>query len=42
MGAGGGGCMLVICPDKEEEVKTTILKSGGKPYILDIFHYDMN
>ncbi|MHA1299690.1 MAG: mevalonate kinase family protein [Candidatus Helarchaeota archaeon] len=40
MGAGGGGCMEAICPNKQLEVKKSIEKAGGLPWIFEIFHYD--
>jgi len=39
MGAGGGGCMLAICPGKQQEVVNAIENAGGKAWIFDIFHY---
>ncbi|MHA1150910.1 MAG: mevalonate kinase family protein [Promethearchaeota archaeon] len=39
MGAGGGGCMLAICPGKQEEVVKAIENVGGKAWIFDIFNY---
>jgi mevalonate kinase len=39
MGAGGGGCMLAICPGKQTEVAKAIEKVGGRSWIFDIFHY---
>jgi mevalonate kinase len=39
MGAGGGGCMLAICPDKQKEVAQAIKEVGGRSWIFDIFHY---
>ncbi len=39
MGAGGGGCMLAICPGKQEEVAKAIEDAGGRAWIFDIFNY---
>jgi len=39
MGAGGGGCMLAICPGKQDEVAKAIEEAGGRSWIFDIFHY---
>ena len=39
MGAGGGGCMLAICPGKQEEVVQAIEEAGGRAWIFDIFNY---
>ncbi|TFG02929.1 MAG: hypothetical protein EU539_12700 [Promethearchaeota archaeon] len=39
MGAGGGGCMLAICPGKQEEVAGAIERAGGRSWIFDIFNY---
>ncbi len=39
MGAGGGGCMLAICPGKQNEVAKAIEDAGGRSWIFDIFNY---
>ena len=39
MGAGGGGCMLAICPGKQKEVAKAIEDAGGRSWIFDIFNY---
>ncbi len=39
MGAGGGGCMVAICPDKQIEVAKIIEENGGRAWIYDIFFY---
>jgi mevalonate kinase len=39
MGAGGGGCMLAICPGKQEEVSKAITNSGGRSCICQPFNY---
>ena len=39
MGAGGGGCMLAICPEKQEEVAKAIEDAGGRSWIFKIFNY---
>ncbi len=37
MGAGGGGCMLAICPGKQKQVARAIEKAGGRAWIFEIF-----
>jgi mevalonate kinase len=39
MGAGGGGCMLAICPGKQQEVAKAIEDIGGRSWIFNIFNY---
>ncbi|MHA1727809.1 MAG: mevalonate kinase [Promethearchaeota archaeon] len=39
MGAGGGGCMVAVCPGKQKEVAEAINESGGKAWIFNIFTY---
>jgi len=39
MGAGGGGCMLAICPGRQEEVAKAIEGVGGKAWVFEIFSY---
>lgn len=39
MGAGGGGCMVAICPGYQKEVAAAIEKAGGRSWIFDIFNY---
>lgn len=39
MGAGGGGCMLAICPGKQKEVAQAIENAGGRAWIFDIYNY---
>ena len=39
MGAGGGGCMLAICPGKQKDVAKAIEETGGRSWIFDIFNY---
>jgi len=39
MGAGGGGCMLAICPGHQEEVAKAIEDAGGRSWIFDIYNY---
>ncbi|TFG22976.1 MAG: hypothetical protein EU529_08955 [Promethearchaeota archaeon] len=39
MGAGGGGCMLALCPGKQKEVAQAIEEAGGKARIFDIYNY---
>jgi mevalonate kinase len=31
-GAGGGGCMIALCPGKEDEVSIAIKVVGGEPF----------
>jgi mevalonate kinase len=31
-GAGGGGCMIALCPEKEDEVSIAIKVVGGEPF----------
>lgn len=35
-GAGGGGCMISLCPDREAEVMTAISVAGGTAFISSI------
>jgi len=37
MGAGGGGCIVAIAPESQEEVAQAISKAGGRAWIFDIF-----
>jgi mevalonate kinase len=39
MGAGGGGCMVAIAPEKQEQVAQAISKAGGNAWIFEIFRY---
>lgn len=39
MGAGGGGCIVAFCPDRQHEVAAAIEAEGGIPYICDIFRW---
>ncbi|TFG15823.1 MAG: hypothetical protein EU535_01085 [Promethearchaeota archaeon] len=39
MGAGGGGCMLAVCPGKQTEVAKAIEHAGGRAWIFNIFNY---
>lgn len=39
MGAGGGGCMLAICPGKQEQVAQAIEDAGGRAWIFNIYNY---
>ncbi|MCD6360016.1 MAG: hypothetical protein J7M38_04065 [Armatimonadetes bacterium] len=36
IGAGGGGCMVAYCPDRQNEVAAAIDSEGGIPYIINI------
>ncbi|GAB4318424.1 MAG: mevalonate kinase [Promethearchaeota archaeon] len=41
MGAGGGGCMVAVCPpEKQADVAKAIERAGGKPWTFDVFFYD--
>jgi mevalonate kinase len=40
MGAGGGGCMVAICPGKQQEVAEAINNAGGKAWIFNIYQYN--
>ena len=40
MGAGGGGCMIAVCPGKQQQVKEVIEKAGGQPWIFKVFRYN--
>ncbi|MHA1733729.1 MAG: mevalonate kinase family protein [Promethearchaeota archaeon] len=37
MGAGGGGCMVAICPGRQAEVARAIEEHGGKAWEFDIY-----
>ncbi|MBY9002343.1 MAG: hypothetical protein KGD73_00060 [Candidatus Lokiarchaeota archaeon] len=39
MGAGGGGCMIALCPGKQSEVAKAIENAGGKAWVFNIFNY---
>lgn len=39
MGAGGGGCMIALCPGKQEEVAKAIRDAGGEAWIFKLFKY---
>jgi mevalonate kinase len=39
MGAGGGGCMLAICPGVQNEIAKAIEEAGGRSWIFDVFNY---
>lgn len=39
MGAGGGGCMLALCPDNQKSVFEAIENAGGRAWIFDVFRY---
>ncbi|MHA1267044.1 MAG: GHMP family kinase ATP-binding protein [Candidatus Helarchaeota archaeon] len=36
IGSGFGGCVLLYCPGKQEQVAKAVTASGGKPYIVQI------
>ncbi|OLS13072.1 MAG: galactokinase [Promethearchaeota archaeon CR_4] len=37
IGAGGGGCMLALCPGKQEQIAQAIEQVGGRVWIFEIF-----
>jgi mevalonate kinase len=37
MGAGGGGCMIALCPGSEEPVKAAIESIGGTAWAFEVF-----
>ena len=37
IGAGGGGCIIAICPEKEEEVQNALKKVGANSWKLEIY-----
>ena len=39
MGAGGGGCIVAVCPGKQKEVADAINAAGGRAWIFDIYNY---
>ncbi|MHA1670597.1 MAG: hypothetical protein ACTSV5_08455 [Promethearchaeota archaeon] len=39
MGAGGGGCMIALCPGKQQKVAKAIENARGKAWIFNIFNY---
>ncbi|MHA2005932.1 MAG: mevalonate kinase family protein [Promethearchaeota archaeon] len=39
MGAGGGGCIVAIAPNKQKEVAQAITTAGGRAWIFDIYRY---
>lgn len=39
MGAGGGGCMIALCPGKQEEVAKAIKDAGGDAWIFKLYNY---
>ena len=39
MGAGGGGCIVAVCPGKQQEVAQAIKDAGGKAWIFNIYTY---
>src|SRR5271157_6367980 len=44
MGAGGGGCMLAVCPDEptQEKVAEALNAAGGKAEPVNVFFYPEN
>ena len=39
MGAGGGGCMVAYCPERQDEVAAAIEAEGGVAYVCDVFRW---
>lgn len=39
MGAGGGGCMIALCPVNKEKISRELKKQGATVYSADIFNY---
>lgn len=39
MGAGGGGCMVALCPGRQAAVAAAIEAAGGKAWVFDVFRY---
>lgn len=39
MGAGGGGCMIALCPNNSEKVEKALTNCGATVYKTDIFNY---
>jgi len=39
IGAGGGGCMIALCPEHSEEVSKELQRIGGKVYKFNIYNY---
>jgi mevalonate kinase len=37
MGAGGGGCMIALCPGRVEPVLRALEAAGGQSWAFDIF-----
>jgi mevalonate kinase len=37
MGAGGGGCMIALCPGREEPVKAAIERLGGNAWAFEVY-----
>ncbi|TFG20651.1 MAG: hypothetical protein EU530_02455, partial [Promethearchaeota archaeon] len=35
-GAGMGGCVIMLAPEKQKEVATALTKAGGKGYVVDV------
>ena len=40
IGAGGGGCMIALCPGKTQEVLNAVESAGGQAWIVDVYHVD--
>jgi mevalonate kinase len=39
MGAGGGGCMVAVCPTKQKAVAKAIEDAGGRAWIFNVYNY---
>jgi galactokinase len=40
IGAGGGGCMIALCPNNTENVLKAVQNAGGEAWIADIYNID--
>jgi mevalonate kinase len=40
MGAGGGGCMVAVCPGKQKEVAKAINDAGGHAWVFNVYNYN--
>ena len=40
IGAGGGSCMIALCPGKTNEVLEAVQNAGGMAWIVDVFQLD--
>lgn len=42
MGAGGGGCIFAICPERQEAVGKAIEEVGGRAWILTCINTNLS